>query len=122
MTTKVGVNVERQDFSSKIKYEVQHSAPVNPVLDFAKYNREKEKWVKQVKANEWTPMCVLNDVIIMQIKDKHGIDVYNMKGNDGKALAYIIETEYPNLKSTQKRIHRRGSKGQLGKTYGSKLR
>ena len=119
MSDKVGVNIEHQDFNDKIKFEIRHETPIGPLLQSAEHMRCKEEWLRKAKNSEMQPMCTLGPVEIMQIKDKHGIDVMNLKGNDGKALAFIIETEFPYLKTTNKKIYRRGSKGQKGKTYGS---
>jgi len=120
MSAKVGVNIERQDFSNKIKYEVRHSTPIDPLLKHAEFMRGKEEFARKVRNNEIEPMCALGPVEVMQIKSRHGIDVMNLKGNDGEALKFIIETEFPYLKTTNKKLYRRGGKGQKGMHFGAK--
>jgi len=115
---KVGVNIERQDFSDKIKFEVKHESQIDPLKDYAAYMRGKEEWARKVKNSELQPMCALGPVEIMQIKERHNIDVMNLRGNDGKALAFIIETEFPHLKTTTKKIYRRGTSGQKAHQFG----
>lgn len=113
MSEKLTVDIEHNDFSNKIGYRIRHETPINPLLEYAEYMRKKEEHLRQIKNNELEPLCALGPVEIMQIKSKHGIDVMNLRGNDHKALKFIIETEYPKLKTTNKKAYRRGTKGQV---------
>jgi len=111
MGSKITIDLDHNDFSQKIGFRLRHETPINPLLDYAEFMRKKEEHVRQVKNNELQPICTLGEVEILQIKAKYGIDVMNLRGNDHKALAHIIETDYPRLKTTNKKIHRRGTRG-----------
>lgn len=119
MSEKITIDLDHNDFSNKIGYRIRHETPINPLLEYAEFMRKKEEHLRQVRNNEIEPMCALGPVEIMQIKDKHGIDVFNLKGNDHKALKYIIETEYPRLKTTNKKVHIKGNGGSASKYHGA---
>lgn len=39
-------------------------------------------------------------VTVARLKAEHGIDVFNLRGNDGKRLMKIIDRDFPLLKTT----------------------
>ena len=56
----------------------------------------------------YTKMYSIPDIIAIEIKQKYGIDVFNpnfMHDKDQKSKVHvIIQTEYPHLMSTDKRV------------------
>ena len=54
---------------------------------------------------QWFPQAIIPAMVMAELLKK-GIDVARLEGQDATRLAKIIETEYPHLKLTDKKIWR----------------
>lgn len=54
---------------------------------------------------QWYPQAIIPAMVMAELLKK-GIDVSALEGKDATALAKVIETEYPALKLTDKKIWR----------------
>jgi hypothetical protein len=94
----------------KVEFGIKHTLNVAPYLSAAELGRKREEHLRQRKGVEMRRRAVLDPVTVLNIHKKHGINAYNLKGDDGKKLMAIIEREYPHLKTTNKKISRQGDK------------
>lgn len=94
----------------KLKYGIRQSVPIAPYLNAASLSREKEESLRRRKGVELNRVASLDPVTVANIHKKHGVNAYNLKGDDGKKLLAIIEREYPHLKTTNKKVSRQGDK------------
>ena len=109
------VGTREVDISSALRWEKdtgevrsQLSQPIQPFKDVAAAQREYEEQVGIHKNNEMRRVASLPIVVVMKIRDKHGIDPMNLRGEkEQKKLLQVIQSEYPHLMTTNQKIHRR---------------
>lgn len=118
MTDQVKFDIAKDEHGGKRRFRIRHANDPKPYLEYAQREREREETFRQNKKSEMRHLASIDYVTCMNIKSKYGIDVFNMGPNDGKALRYILQTEYPKLLTTNKKVFRKGAKGAKGQHFG----
>ena len=89
--------------TGEIRYQLRQ--PIDPILksaaDARRAEREGIKRPTEIQHYARVPM-----VVCQKIKAEYGIDILTAKGEDKARFMKIIEQEYPNLKMTEKKVHR----------------
>lgn len=82
-----------QDFW--VEQDVQH------YKDYAAQMREKDRYLTGARSNHFRPFCIIPDVVAIDLKIKHGIDVHAPEFLSDPAVkmkfAQIMRTEFPEL-------------------------
>lgn len=86
------------------EYRIQHVEDVAPHLEQARQERDRE-W-GQRKDAEIMRYASVPLTVVMEIKENHGIDLFCANRDQMKRVRRIIESEYPHLKTTNRRISR----------------
>lgn len=87
------------------EYRVQYQTPIEPFLAAAKLAREKEAHLGVKRDAQYRFVGSVPMTVVMEIKDKHGVDLMNLRDQNERRKAFrIIEQEYPLLKGTNMRI------------------
>lgn len=100
---------EPGDATKGVKWHARYSVDPTPVLREAEIHRQLDADYRDRKS-EMRRYAVLDMVTVMRIKGEYGIDVFNLRGNDGKRLRQIIDRDFPLLKTTNMSSTRRGSR------------
>jgi hypothetical protein len=82
------------------RMQIHYRQDVEPILELAKYERLNGLSDAAGKKNDLNLYARIPPVIILELKYKHGVDVFK-RGHMKKALQ-LINTEYPHLKCTDK--------------------
>ena len=85
------------------KVEITHEQDVQSFLDRAHYESADDDFTKRGIKNELWKYATLPNIIIMEMKQKHGVDINNK--NDWPKVLELINTEYSRFKTTSK-VHR----------------
>lgn len=93
----------RWDSDTK-EYRVQHKQDRQPFLDAAKRRRDVEEAGGIRKDAELTKFASIPMTVVLEIRDKHGIDLMSANREDLRRACKLIEREYPLLKTTNTRI------------------
>jgi hypothetical protein len=93
------------DGPGRVRYRIQHFADVAPVLERAAKRRQLEEAYLN-KKNEIRPQASLDFVTVMAIRQKYGIDALNVKPDQEKRFWQILQTEYPQCLTTNKKVYR----------------
>ena len=88
------------------KLTISHVQDVNKALDFTKNLANDSEYTRKGMKKDWVHYCHVPDVVILEIKHKHGLDLYNP--DHMKAVFRIINSEYPALKTTTIRHNPKG--------------
>ena len=89
------------------EYRSRISQPIQPFVDAAAKRREYEETFGLKKNAEMVRVASLPYVVAMKIKQDHKIDPLNLHGEkEHQKLLQVIQSEYPHLMTTNKRIHR----------------
>lgn len=87
------------------QYMMRHSQDVNPYLKQAAARRRMCADGEVDLNAESRTVAVFPDTVVMEIKRKHGIDLLNIKGDtELKKLLFIIDSEYPALRMTDRKL------------------
>lgn len=97
---------EPGDVTRGVKYNVRYSVDPTPVLREAELHRQLDADYRDRKS-EMRRYAVLDMVTVMKLKSEYGIDVFNLRGNDGKRLRQVIDRDFPKLKTTNMSSTRR---------------
>lgn len=100
---------EPGDATKGVKYHARYSVDPEPVLREAKLHRDLDAQYRNRKS-ELRRYASLDMVTVMKLKHEYHIDVFNLRGNDGKRLRQIIDRDFPLLKTTNMSSTRRGTR------------
>ena len=78
---------------------VHYEQDVEPLLDRCKALRNDGLTDYGIKNDMWQ-YAYIPPVIIMEMRNKYGVDIYNR--DHFKKMFYLLNTEYPHLKTTEK--------------------
>jgi hypothetical protein len=79
---------------------ITHEQDVQPVLDLAHgLAMDENRTKKGIKGDMWH-YAKVPAVVIMEMKDKHGVDFFDK--NDWPKVFKLLNTEYKQFKTTQK--------------------
>lgn len=98
--------IDRDEKTGKVEYQVQHKMDVGPMLRSAEVMRAREE-VALRKNDQWRPQARLDWVTVMNIKQKYGIDATNVKPDQEQRFWQIVQSEYPKMLTTSKKVYRR---------------
>lgn len=90
---------EKGDFEGEWKFRQRLSVNPEPFLENARLHRELDEHHRD-RRSELRRYARLDMVTVARLKAEHGIDVFNLRGNDGKRLMKIIDRDFPLLKTT----------------------
>ncbi len=85
------------------KVEITHEQDVQSFLDYAHSKAVDDDFTKRGIKNEMWKYATLPNIVIMEMKQKHGVDIHNK--NDWPKVLELINTEYSRFKTTGK-VHR----------------
>lgn len=85
------------------KVEVTHTQDVSNLLTIAHAHAVDDEVTKKGIKNDLWKYATLPNIIIMEMKQKHGVDITDK--NDWPKIIELINTEYSRFKTTSK-IHR----------------
>lgn len=88
-----------EDMSADNKLQVHYQQDVAPVLEYTKRLRNDSATDYGIKNDLWH-YAQIPPVTILEMKFKHGIDIFDK--NHLKRAFELINREYPYLKTTQK--------------------
>jgi len=92
---EAGFITKERDQDFRVEQNVQH------YKDYAAQMREKDKYMAGSRATTFRPFCIIPDVVAIDIKLKHGIDIHAPEFlNDPETkmkFAQIMRTEFPEL-------------------------
>lgn len=91
--------VETYEDSYEGKLQVHYRQDVQPILDYTSRLRNDGLTDHGIKQDLWH-YAQIPPVIILEMKFKHGVDVFNK--NHLKRVFELINREYPKLKTTEK--------------------
>ena len=87
------------------EYRVRYSSPIEPFIAAAKKRREAEEHFGVKRDAQYRFVGSVPMTVVMEIKEKHGVDLMNLRDSTERRKAFrIIEQEYPLLKGTNMRI------------------
>lgn len=82
------------------RQQFHYRQDVEPVLELAKYEKINGLAdTKRAKENDVRLYARIPPVVIMELKNKYGVDIF--KREHMKRAMYLINTEYPHLKCTE---------------------
>jgi hypothetical protein len=93
------------DGPGRVKFQLQHFEDVGPALRQAELQRKLEA-ERLRKENEVRPQAKLPITVVMSIKQRYGIDALKIRPDQEKRFWQILQTEYPALLTTQKKVYR----------------
>ena len=86
---------------------IEHSQDVTKALEHTKNLAKDGDYTSNgMKGDNWLHYCHVPDIVILEIKKKYGLDLYNP--DHMKAVFRVINTEYPALKTTTIRHNPKG--------------
>lgn len=101
--------LSRERKGGPVNFRLTHASDAKPALDGAAIAREREsRGIKQ--GSEIRPQARLTHGVVHAIKVKHGIDALNVKPDQEAKFWRILQTEYPRLLTTNKKVYRQRQK------------
>jgi len=94
------------DTPGKVRYQVTHAQDVAPYLRKAELQRQAEE-AFTTRRNEVRPNASIPLVVAMEIRQKYGIDVWNITDENEERFWQIMQTEYPKFLTTNQKVYRR---------------
>lgn len=88
------------DYDSTDTMYITHEQQVGDIIDQATERRNDRDYSKAGIKEDWWHYARLPNIVIMEMKNKHGIDLMAAKP-DWKSALKIINREYPHLKTTK---------------------
>ena len=73
---------------------------LEPTLEYAKALRLASEYTRNGIKRDWWHYCHIPVIVIMELRMKYGLDVYNK--NHQKRVFEVINRDYPYLKVTEK--------------------
>ena len=80
--------------------QLHYRQDVEPILDLARIERNEGLGDNATKKQDMQLYARIPPVVILELKYKYGVDIFNH--NHAKRAVYLINTEYPYLKTTNK--------------------
>ena len=85
------------------KVTITHEQDVDHYLKLAHAQYVDDEFTKQGMKNDWWKYASIPNIIIIEMKQKHGVDLHNK--NHWPKILQLLNTEYSRFKTTSK-IHR----------------
>ena len=90
-----GFTTKERGNEFRLEQDVQH------YKDYAATMREKDRYLEGSRAQHFRPFCIIPDVVAIDIKLKHGIDIHAPEFLSDQSVkmkfAHIMRTEFPEL-------------------------
>lgn len=93
---------EPGDVTKGVRFSARYSVDPEPFRNEAKLHRDLDAAYRNRKS-ELRRYAALDLVTVMKLKHEYNLDVFNLRGNDGKRLRKIIDRDFPLLKTTNMR-------------------
>jgi hypothetical protein len=93
------------DGPGKVGFRLTVAQDAGPAIRAAELQRKLEADRLNKKA-EIRPQAKLPMTVVMSIKQRHGIDALKIRPDQEKRFWQILQTEYPALLTTQKKVYR----------------
>lgn len=108
-----GVTQELDATYGDNRLQIHYKQDVEPILQIAKYERDHGlSDTKQAKKNDIRLFARIPPVVIMELKNKYGLDIFSNDRTERNKAFQKIEQEYPHLKTTTMKLYggRKGAK------------